>query len=363
MTIRPLDVVVRGQHPLRVVSENALIDGMRCVELQNGDEESTWVERCWVDPARDDVIVAYDLQFQRKNQLHPIDARAVSIQYQRDPVHGWVPARWTFKQSRELSENTVSRYAINERIPEETFSLKLSPGTIVFDERTREQYRIAKDGSKSDVVKSASLVSLRTQKVLESRTDFRIEPQSLQDAIEFIGTRYQIPIILKKADFDAAGIDTSAEVVARREGIEVADLLKILFSQLSKRIGFRIEDEVLKISPKFAEQGALRVRPAPPLPKAASAKERKIQEALEMPVDFTIQPQSLKDALDWIGARYQIRIESDPLMDSLIEVHGSVPGVKLRSLLSILLEQCPGKPLGFKIERDALKIYPEVAPR
>jgi len=78
-----------------------------------------------------------------------------------------------------------------------------------------------------------------------------------------------------------------------------------------------------------------------------------------MPVDFIIEPQSLKDALDFIGARYQIRIESDPLMDALIEVHGSFPGVKLRSLLSILLEQCPGKPLGFKIERDALQIYPE----
>jgi hypothetical protein len=124
-----------------------------------------------------------------------------------------------------------------------------------------------------------------------------------------------------------------------------------------KPVGFRVEHEVLKISPKFAGQAPIRARPVAAPPKLASPKARKIQEALETPVDFNIQPQSLKDALEFIGAYYQIRIESDPLMDSLIEVKGSFPGIKLRSLLSILLEQCPGQPLGFKIEGDALKIY------
>jgi beta-lactamase regulating signal transducer with metallopeptidase domain len=349
-------VLYSRSRPFRVVNENALKDRLHCVQIQIASNDGKFFENCWVDPARDDVVVAYE-SWRWFNDLREPNS-PISIEYQPDRAYGWVPARWTVG-NRTFRENTVSKYAINERFPEETFSLKVSPGTVVFDERTCEQYRVAADGGKSDLVQFDSQNSLRIHKVLQSISDIRIEPQSLQDAIEFIAVRYQIPILLKKADFDAAGIDTSAEVVDRGEGIRVADLLKSLLAQVQKPAGFRIEDEVLKVSPKFTEQGALRVRPAPPLPKAASRKERKIQEALEMPVDFTIAPQPLKDALDWIEARYQIRIESDPLMDSLIEVHGSFPGIKLRSLLSILLEQCPGKPLGFKIERDVLKIYSE----
>ena len=179
----------------------------------------------------------------------------------------------------------------------------------------------------------------------------------MKDAIDFIAARFQIPILLREQDFTAAGLTTTTEVGPLPAGLKVSDLLKELLAGFPKPVGFRIEDEVLQISPKFVGQAPTHARPAPPLPKTASRKERKIQEALELPVDFNIEPQSLKDALEYIRARYQIRIESDPLMDSLIEVKGSFPGIKLRSLLSILLEQSPGKPLGFKIERDALKIY------
>jgi hypothetical protein len=50
----------------------------------------------------------------------------------------------------------------------------------------------------------------------------------------------------------------------------------------------------------------------------------------------------------------------DPSVASKTEVKGGFPGIKLRSLLSILFEQLP-KATGFKIEGDALKFYSEVA--
>lgn len=78
-----------------------------------------------------------------------------------------------------------------------------------------------------------------------------------------------------------------------------------------------------------------------------------------MPADFTIEPQPLRDALDFVAARYQINIVIDPSVTSTIKVKIAAPGIRLRSLLSILLEQFPN-PVGFKIEDDALKIYPEV---
>jgi beta-lactamase regulating signal transducer with metallopeptidase domain len=359
LTIRPLDAFVEGQQSqFRVVTESALVAGLRCVELQNAKDNDRWIERCWVDPARDDVIVAYELQFHPKDQDRPKDARTISIQYRRDPVHGWVPAAWTSQQPGELSEDTVTKYAINEPIPAETFSLKLAPGTLVFE--AREQYRVAKNGSKSEVVKIDSLASLRILEALASKTDFRIQPQSLKDAVDFIGARYQIPILLNQKEFAEAGIDLSSEVQFPRTGIALAELLKSLLAQGQKPAGFCIEDEVLKISPKFVGQPLVHVRPAPVAPTTESPKARTIRAALEMQVDFNIEPQSLKDALEFIAARYQIKIVIDPSVASQTEIKGGFPGIKLRSLLSILLEQLP-KPVGFKIEDDALKFYSEVA--
>ncbi|HET6326369.1 MAG TPA: M56 family metallopeptidase [Planctomycetaceae bacterium] len=368
LAFHPLDFLSLNppSRKFRVVSENALINGRRCVEIQNSNQKGNNFENWWVDPARDDVVVAYEFWVPPLQSREP--ASAVSIEHRHDQTHGWVPARWTYDYGGCLVESTVSKFAINERLPEDTFSLDVAPGTLVFDMRTAEQYRAATNGGKSDVVQFDSPLSLFTQRVLEAKSDVSIEPQSLKDALEFVATRYGIPIVLYEKDFKEAVISTAVQVHEKRSGMRVVDLLKILFDQCPKPIGFRIEDEVLKVSPKFTEQGALRVRPAPSLPEPASSRARQLQEparkiqlALEMPVDFSIEPQSLKDALEFIAARYQIRIESDPLMDSLIEVRGACPGVKLRSLLSILLEQCPGQ-LAFKIDRDVLKIYPEAKP-
>jgi beta-lactamase regulating signal transducer with metallopeptidase domain len=359
MTFRPLDAFVTGRRVLqfRIVSENAMVDGLRCVEIQKVNAGRV-LERCWVDPARDDVIVAYEYQINA--QFRPTNVTKISVQYQRDRVHGWVPAGWTFKRPGELSENTVTKFAINERFSEDTFALNVPPGTIVFDKRTSEEYRVANDGSKADAAKFDSAMSLAIQKVLQSKVDFSIEPQSMRDALDFIHARYQIPIILIQKDFDAAGIDATSEVKSDRVGIAVADLLKILLVQGQHPAGFRIEDEVLKISPKFVGPGPMASKPVPVPPKVESPKGPKIRESLEMPVDFTIEPQPLRDALDFVAARYQITIVIDPSVDSKVDVKGSFPGIRLKSLLSILLEQYP-KPLGFKIEDDVLKIYPEVA--
>lgn len=85
---------------------------------------------------------------------------------------------------------------------------------------------------------------------------------------------------------------------------------------------------------------------------------RQIQTVLSQPVDFSIEPQPLKDAIDFIGTRYGIRIALDPLITSKTEVKGAFPGIRLRNLLTILLEQYP-TPLGFKIEDKVLKIFPK----
>jgi BlaR1 peptidase M56 len=357
LAFRPLDAIVLNYSwkAFRLVSDDAVIDGLHCAEIQITNDRGNLLENFWVDPARDDIVVAYEFQRTASRPDNRHNSRRTSIRYGHDRDNGWVLAGWTSNDVWELSENTVVKYAINERFPEDTFTLNVAPA-IVFNKRTLERYRVAKDGTKADIVQFDSPKSLEIENLLESTSDFRIEPQTLKDALDFIAARYQIPIVVFPADYEAAGIKPAIEVGPLPRGLSVSDLLKRLLSKCPKSVGFRIEDEVLKISTKFAGQGAIPAKPAAAPQRVEGPQARRIQAALESPIDFNIEPQSLKDALDFIGARYQFFIETDSTVPLTTNVHFSAPGIRLNSLLALLLEQCP-KPVGFKIDGDALKIY------
>jgi hypothetical protein len=92
-----------------------------------------------------------------------------------------------------------------------------------------------------------------------------------------------------------------------------------------------------------------------------SKVEARIAEALKQPVDFTIEPQSFKDALDFIAARYQIPILlnqkslDDANVDVTTEVKLSVPGLPLSDALHLLLAQF-SSPLGYDLVHGVLTI-------
>ncbi len=87
----------------------------------------------------------------------------------------------------------------------------------------------------------------------------------------------------------------------------------------------------------------------------------KIEEALDQTVDFAIEPEPLKDALDFIAQRYQIpvlldtKVLEDAAVDTSAEVKMPYSGMKLRNLLKLLLEQA-AQPLSYAIEDDILRI-------
>jgi hypothetical protein len=89
----------------------------------------------------------------------------------------------------------------------------------------------------------------------------------------------------------------------------------------------------------------------------------RIHEALDQTVDFQIDMQPLKDALEFIAQRYQIKVTfdaqavHDKLIDPRIDVKLPVTGIKLRSCLNLLLEQSR-KPLAYEIRNGALVIVP-----
>jgi hypothetical protein len=89
--------------------------------------------------------------------------------------------------------------------------------------------------------------------------------------------------------------------------------------------------------------------------------EAKITEALDQQVDFNIEPQSLKDALDFIAARYQIPILidqkalDDANVDVTSEVRLAAPGIPLRDALQLIFGQI-SSPLGYDVIHGVLMI-------
>ncbi len=92
--------------------------------------------------------------------------------------------------------------------------------------------------------------------------------------------------------------------------------------------------------------------------------EARILDALHQPVDFTIDPQSLKDALDFIAARYQIPILidqkalEDANVDTTTEVKLSAPGITLHDAFQLLLGQL-SSPLNYDVNHGVLMITTE----
>jgi hypothetical protein len=92
-----------------------------------------------------------------------------------------------------------------------------------------------------------------------------------------------------------------------------------------------------------------------------SKAEARIAEALNAPVDFAIEPQPLKDALDFIAARYQIPILinqkafEDANLDSHTEVGLNIPGISLHDAFHWIFSQM-NAPVGYEIRNGALLI-------
>jgi hypothetical protein len=88
-------------------------------------------------------------------------------------------------------------------------------------------------------------------------------------------------------------------------------------------------------------------------------QQPRIEAALEQVTDFNIDPQPLKDAFDFIAQRYQIpmlldrKALEDASIDTTAEVRLPYAGLKLRQVLTLLLDQL-GQPMGFDIRDGVL---------
>jgi len=150
LTFRPVNAAT-GMVPerCRVISESARIGDVACVELrfdpiddwqwqrffQKSSPSPDRSDTCWVDPRRDYTIVRWERKRPWLKQIV-----SIAIDYERDLKHGWVPSHWRqdFPGARRTPksgtfEATVTRYSINEALPEATFSRESPIRTRICD--------------------------------------------------------------------------------------------------------------------------------------------------------------------------------------------------------------------------------------
>jgi hypothetical protein len=136
----------------RLVTENAIIDGVRYLKIERPVEAFGFrgVDTCWVDPSRDDLVVAWEMR--RAGERSYPNCHG-TCEYKRDPAWGWVPHRWTNTVVQTLRdaicEVEIVKYELNKPIPVEQFAPHFPPDTYVVDRRVGARFYVTQtDGSK-----------------------------------------------------------------------------------------------------------------------------------------------------------------------------------------------------------------------
>jgi hypothetical protein len=226
----------------RVLNQNGIVGKTHCVKLQYRSGSS--VENIWVDPAREDLVVAWEDGSGRN------PATFLTIEYDRHATDGWIPARWTnvWNRPRETTSSTVTKFALNESIPQDTFTVKFPPGTTILDKTVLEKYVVAKDGSKSNVLKLDSPKSLKIYETLGRYVEFLLDPQPLKDALDFIATRYRIKVTFDAQAVHDGAIDPNVEVQSSDTGLKLSALLQSLLQQSAKPLTYHVRKGELIIT-------------------------------------------------------------------------------------------------------------------
>ena len=155
----PIVLTYRTLHPwkpwsaetCRLVTENAIVDGVRCVKIERPVEAFGYrgVDICWVDPSREDIVVAWEMHRTGEGSFPNCDG---ACEYKRDPRWGWVPQRWTNTSHQGMRdvicESQVVKYELNPPISAEKLAPRFPSGTYVADRASERRYVTQPDGSK-----------------------------------------------------------------------------------------------------------------------------------------------------------------------------------------------------------------------
>lgn len=182
--LRPLLMTYRALTPtLRccdireysLTGRRAMVSGRSCLELQRQARGGETVERLWIDPGRDYLVLRYTV-IRKERVEHKIDVR-----FRRGSSEtGWLPQGWdivTLSQAGQVlysSRATVTDIQINSGINDAEFGLDFPPGSLIGDLKASQWYWVKPNGDKRIIQKGER--ALTYEQLLNSEPD-NAQPQ------------------------------------------------------------------------------------------------------------------------------------------------------------------------------------------
>jgi hypothetical protein len=162
----------------RVTSQNAIVGRQHYIRIAKSNTKSKVTEACWVDPARDDLVIHFQREFSDGSE------EWTSFEYKQDPRHGWMLTRWQGesrdvdldRQRKSTADGRVREYKINVDFPPERFQFKFPAGTFVFDSLSKRDYFVRRDGSQRTCDRAEMGKSITYQQLVNEDTTRPAKP-------------------------------------------------------------------------------------------------------------------------------------------------------------------------------------------
>lgn len=146
---------------LRLVSTKESVDGIPCFLVEESLPALARVAKYWVAPGQDMAIVRYTRQFRGKPELQ------LEVSFKSDPVHGWMPDRWSAARFTggtkiiDSATSVITTKALNLEVPANKFAIVFPTGTLVYDDIAGKNLVVQADGTHREVLPGESMGHFR----------------------------------------------------------------------------------------------------------------------------------------------------------------------------------------------------------
>jgi hypothetical protein len=182
-----------------------------------------------------------------------VAAFVVALVFTLEAGHVRGPARILAQENPKLDKPKVQKPAVHRPT---TSSPQIAAATDSGQEQSNEPAAAAKERRSASIFRllrdhplsSDTGRTAQIEAALEETVDFKIEPQSLREALDLLAAKFRIPIVSDKRTFGDADVNLLQEVKLDVQGLTLQDALDLLLSSQTVPLSFEIRDRTLLIS-------------------------------------------------------------------------------------------------------------------
>jgi hypothetical protein len=246
LAFAPQSLQPRPGQTFRLVTNNALANGVRCVKIERHVPADSSIDVLWIDHNRGDLVILWE------HRLSGELSSVISLAYRPDETWGWIPSSWDIDSAQPGEDNVslkfrVEKCAISKSIPRTLFALDRSPQAVAFD---KASLVLPKRGMNLREWAFPSAETLKTLQVLDGPVNYSIGLQAFGQTLEFMRRQYGIPFVIDREAFQSIGQNPSAvELSNQKQGLKLRDVFDRLLAKCPKPLTYEIRGGVLTFRP------------------------------------------------------------------------------------------------------------------